>query len=527
MATNFDGIINGNKIYNITNASTAASDVTPAIAAGIFFRFTGGSNAAINNMISLGSGQDNNAAYIGIINVIDYDGNTLNIFHNTIRLSGTVTSGGLNSYCFRRGYSASDSSVALVNIKNNIFDNQRSGGTGKHYAIGNLYWSYNWNANASDYNVLNSSSAATVGNWLDVDQTFTGWKTSSSCDANSHSGETVIYNDIPTADLHLNMGTTATVLESGGVLIPDLTFDFDGDVRPGPAGSVNGGATAPDIGADEFDGVPAASTFPLTVKVNSGWNMVSIPGLLPTNQLVTSWWPGKDPGANVFYYSGGDSPGDTAKPGFGYWMKNLGADTLNTGDEWPAGGINLIPHDPINVALGWNLVGGYENLAPTGGITPSGGISILRSIYGYSGGYSPEDTLEPGFGYWIKLSGAGQIFMPTSLYRGTSKIAELINKDWGKIIITDAAGRDYTLYAVSGDVNLEMFDLPPVPPSGMFDVRYSSGRYAEDLNESIQQIDLNGMVYPVKVKAEGINIRLQDETGKIVNERLRIGEEIN
>ena len=32
--------------------------------------------------------------------------------------------------------------------------------------------------------------------------------------------------------------------------------DIDGDVRPGPAGSVNGGATAPDLGADEFDGVP-------------------------------------------------------------------------------------------------------------------------------------------------------------------------------------------------------------------------------------------------------------------------------
>src|SRR3990172_6911565 len=62
MATNFDGVISGNKIYNIANESTIASEVTPAIAAGIFFRFTGGSNAAINNMISLGSGQDNNAA---------------------------------------------------------------------------------------------------------------------------------------------------------------------------------------------------------------------------------------------------------------------------------------------------------------------------------------------------------------------------------------------------------------------------------------------------------------------------------
>ncbi|MEZ4822373.1 MAG: hypothetical protein R2942_08095 [Ignavibacteria bacterium] len=39
-----------------------------------------------------------------------------------------------------------------------------------------------------------------------------------------------------------------------------VTVDIDGQVRPGPAGSVNGGATAPDIGYDEFDGVPGGET---------------------------------------------------------------------------------------------------------------------------------------------------------------------------------------------------------------------------------------------------------------------------
>jgi hypothetical protein len=34
------------------------------------------------------------------------------------------------------------------------------------------------------------------------------------------------------------------------------------------------------------------------------------------------------------------------------------------------------------------------------------------------------------------------------------------------------------------------------------------------------------MVYPVKVKAENIDIRLQDETGKIFNSSLKTGEEI-
>ena len=46
--------------------------------------------------------------------------------------------------------------------------------------------------------------------------------------------------------------------------------------------------------------VPA--TFPLTVLINNGWNMVSIPGLHPVNQNVLTWWPGKDPSAGVFKF---------------------------------------------------------------------------------------------------------------------------------------------------------------------------------------------------------------------------------
>src|SRR5207248_512726 len=61
-----------------------------------------------------------------------------------------------------------------------------------------------------------------------------------------------------TTDLHITTGLTPTPLESGGASAGStgVTTDIDGQVRPGPAGSVNGGASAPDLGADEFDGVP-------------------------------------------------------------------------------------------------------------------------------------------------------------------------------------------------------------------------------------------------------------------------------
>ena len=57
------------------------------------------------------------------------------------------------------------------------------------------------------------------------------------------------------------------------------------------------------------------TTFQLTVNVTNGWNMVSIPGLHPTDQNVNTWWAFRDPGANVFKYAGGYQAVATATPG--------------------------------------------------------------------------------------------------------------------------------------------------------------------------------------------------------------------
>jgi hypothetical protein len=68
--------------------------------------------------------------------------------------------------------------------------------------------------------------------------------------------------------------------------------------------------------------------------------------------------------------------------------------------------------------------------------------------------------------------------------------------------------------------------LPPPAPAGMFDVRYGSGRYAEDLSASNKTIEMNGVEYPVKVRVENAEIRLQDASGNGLNERLKSGEEV-
>ncbi len=253
------GVVSQNKVYDIRNASTGVTATTPPLAVGIWAQTATTFAQVVNNMVSLGNAQTTNTEFIGIWNNFNTTA-TVRSWFNSVHIEGTAASGALPSYGFLRGDNGAASAItAPVDIKNSIFNNTRTGGTGKHYAIGNVNSvpATGWSATASNNNVLNSAVSTTIGNWgLGVDRTIAQWKSSSGGDGLSLSGVSVVFVDAPNGDLHANFGVTATAIESGGTAIAGLTVDYDMQTRPGPAGSVNGGASAPDIGADEFDGVP-------------------------------------------------------------------------------------------------------------------------------------------------------------------------------------------------------------------------------------------------------------------------------
>lgn len=268
LANATDPSVYNNRIYNITNARTATVVTGPGVVAGILIRSAVSSVKVFNNMISLGNGSPANTAFIGIsanhgVTPLPVNGDL--IYHNTINIEGTVTTGAQPSFGFYRGDFSTTAQLGVVNFKNNIITNTRSGGTGAHYAIANHYGATTptntgWVAGASNNNVLNAN-AATIG-WWTTAQTFAGWKTTSAGDVNSYSGTTVTYVNSAN-DLHLNMGVTPTPIESGALLNTGITTDYDNQVRPGPVGSVNGAGLTADIGADEIDGVAVDGFAPI------------------------------------------------------------------------------------------------------------------------------------------------------------------------------------------------------------------------------------------------------------------------
>ena len=253
-----------NRIFNLANAATGTATNNPPLVVGVHTRNQ--NSAAVvtiaNNMITLGTGQSTNTQFIGLLNSLFVAG-TINYYYNSVLIQGTAASGSHQSFGFyRTGTGTGAASNALtgssqtpVDLKNNILANQRNGGTGKHYAVGNNSSSPNTGF-TSDYNALNAAST-TIARWglttAAVDQTFAAYKTASGTDAGSLSGVTVNFVNPTTGDLHINTAT-ATQLESAGTVVSSVTTDYDLEGRPMTASGGKNGGLAPDLGADEFNG---------------------------------------------------------------------------------------------------------------------------------------------------------------------------------------------------------------------------------------------------------------------------------
>jgi hypothetical protein len=241
--------------------------------------------------------------------------------------------------------------------------------------------------------------------------------------------------------------------------------------------------------------------------VNDGWNIVAVsasPNDL--NYAKTALFP--TAASAAFAYNAGYVTSPTMAKGAGYWMKFNGA-----------GGVGASPatfdHDvTATVADKWNLIGGPSGFVPIGSIGATGG-TVASSYYGYNGAYYTALVIQPGQGYWVKMNGAGSLSMNS--WAAAPKAVPMVVGETdltrlNKVTITDAAGRSQSLYIGNdGQLGRELsfYELPPVPPAGLFDVRFSSQRMVEtypDVQADVKTLEypiaIQGAVYPVVVSWE-------------------------
>jgi hypothetical protein len=228
--------------------------------------------------------------------------------------------------------------------------------------------------------------------------------------------------------------------------------------------------------------------------VNNKWNILSLPYNVPDNTVATLFSGAVSP---AYLYNGGYQSQTSMKPGTGYWLKFSQSQVVSMSGS-PVSTLD-IPVQP-----GWNLIGTISDNVNTANIGSVPSSIIASQFFGYGSSYTISSTLNPGDGYWVKTSGSGRLVMTAGSSAVPKGAAQNMNK-LSAIIITDAAGNRQTLYfGKSADFSIPVsaFEMPPVPPAGIFDARFASGRMAEQVGtEKIgaYPIVLSSAEYPLTV----------------------------
>jgi hypothetical protein len=332
-------LIARNWVHSLAVASSSASSVLNGI------QFAAGSYTAQNNMVRVGIKADgtSTAGAATVRGIYDQSGDTgRNIYHNSVYLGGTQTSGGSNTRAFQ-GFA-----FFARTYQNNIFVNARSnsGGFGRHYAI--FYTSTSLTGLTSGGNIFfTSGSGGVLGNYNGFDSlTLADWQADTGQDTSSAIVDPLSIAPTGTAatvDLHLQSSNPA---EGGGIALTDaltgttatLTDDFDGQAR--------GTFTPVDIGAD-------AGNFTLTSDVFAP-SIVYTPLIdgSSANRVLNGW-------ATITDNSGSVAGGASA-PRL-YFKKSLDADVFgiqnnDSGNGWKF--VTATGSSPYSFTLDYSLING-------------------------------------------------------------------------------------------------------------------------------------------------------------------------
>lgn len=255
-----------------------------------------------------------------------------------------------------------------------------------------------------------------------------------------------------------------------------------------------------------------------TMFVKNDWNIISVP-LLAEDMSVSNLFPSAT--SSAFYFQDGYINEDTLETGVGYWLKFEEDEQMQI--------YGLTQEDNVSVLEGWNIIGVYEKDIPVNKLTSTPPGIVATYFFEFNNGYGIIDTLKSGQGYWVRVTQDGVLNLNGGSLEKTGeerKLFTTVVQDWGKIKIIDSKDKTITLYTAEGNSDLGVYELPPLPPAGIFDARYSSGRLAENL-DSKKIIKISSDNYPITIRAEGIDLTVRDIiNGELLNTELKNGEEL-
>ncbi len=231
-----------------------------------------------------------------------------------------------------------------------------------------------------------------------------------------------------------------------------------------------------------------------TDTVSSRWNMVSLP-VIPDHSHIDSTFPTAMSAA--YSFSNGYVSTSDLTFGTGYWLRFPGLTT-----------VEILGNDQksyfVPVQAGWNMIGAISYPVDPATVTlyPEGGGAVeftSFSFFGYNNGYQIADVLKPLHAYWVKVDNAGTLALEGGtgmLKHSSSNLMNSVNS----LTLQDGSGNKQALFFTFGNsIDPMKYELPPAAPSGILDVRFTTGVMVEALSNKatkIVQIDISSASFP-------------------------------
>jgi hypothetical protein len=241
-------------------------------------------------------------------------------------------------------------------------------------------------------------------------------------------------------------------------------------------------------------GTGALLSFAATVGAN--WNLVSVP-LTVSDYAKAVLYPTSV--SEAFAFQNTYNAETVLTKGVGYWLKFDQAQTVNI-SGLP---LNL---DTVAVVSGWNLIGSISNSILVASINqiPSGIVS--SSFYGYQTGYYLADSINPGRGYWVKVNQDGKLVLNADIKVNKESVKNEQLQTLNRLTIEDKVQNSQIIYFGKADDSfIQKYELPPLPPSGIFDARYANDNLIESVKKGQTKyvpIFISSAEYPVSIAWE-------------------------
>ena len=231
----------------------------------------------------------------------------------------------------------------------------------------------------------------------------------------------------------------------------------------------------------------------MTVDYFQNWNLIGVP--FESNSFLCQGYVE----GSLYSFENGSYVNeivDNMSIGSGYWLRFEDDETC-TFSGFP------INETTLTLTDDWNLIGSISSFVNVNTIIDENNLIIPGTIYGFEESYFEAETIEPGYGYWLRSSGEGEITISSS-----APLTKSINfqppEYMNTLTFIRSGGLNNTSLYFSNGIEIEnplSYSLPPKPPAPSTDIRFSGNTKLCSTDECLIEVvnDRQPLAFECKV----------------------------